>query len=129
MNREVEKMRNKRGQVQGAVYQLIFLAIGLVVVGTIVSFGANYMQDTQTDILNDVRAASCGQNSSGGSGGTILYTACPASYNSTISTLEAMKDTAEGQGTVTTVGILAVVIGLLLGVVALFGFLRGREGQ
>lgn len=97
-------MKNKKGQIQGAIYQLIFLAIGLVVVGVVVAFGADFVSDQQAG-----------------------FTADSTAYNATQESLNAMSDVGEGQGTVTTVGILAVVIGLLLGVVALFGFLRGRE--
>lgn len=97
-------MKNKKGQVQSAIYQLIFLAIGLVVVGVIVAFGANFISDQQATFTVDSTA-----------------------YNATQDSLNAMQDVGEGQGTVTTVGILAVVIGLLLGVVALFGYMRGRE--
>lgn len=97
-------MMNKKAQVQGAIYQLIFLAIGLVVTGVIVAFGANFIEDQQGDLTTSGTA-----------------------YNATVESLNAMQDVGEGQGTVTTVAILAVVIGLLLGVVALFGFLRGKE--
>ena len=95
---------NKKAQVQNGIYQLIFLAIGLVVVGVVVSFGAGFMADQQADQVTNSIA-----------------------YNATQASLEAMQDVGEGQGTVTTVGILAVVVGLLLGVVALFGFLRGSN--
>jgi ABC-type proline/glycine betaine transport system permease subunit len=97
-------MKNKKGQVQNGIYQLIFLAIGLVVVGVVVAFGAKFISDQQADL-----------------------TAGTTAYNATVESLGAMQDVAEGQGTITTVGILAVVIGLLLGVVALFGFMRGQE--
>ena len=96
--------KNKKGQVQGAIYQLIFLAIGLVVVGTITVFGANFIDQNDNSFTAGSYAANASQQS-----------------------LSALNDVAEGQGTVTTVGILAVVIGLLLGVVALFGFMRGRN--
>jgi hypothetical protein len=118
---------DKKGQVQQGVFQLLYLAIGILVVGIVVAYGATYLQSEQTDILNDVKAASCGLNASGGTAGAIQFTKCPAEYNATVQSLNAMQDVGEGQSTITTVGILAVVIALLLGVVALFGFMRGRE--
>lgn len=120
-------MRSKKGQIQGAVWQLIILAVGIIVIGVIVGFSADFMTDTQSDYAAKNLGVNCGQNSSGGTGAGLNYEACGYAYNATERNLNAMTDVGEGQGTVTTVGILAVVIGLLIGVVALFGFMRGRE--
>ena len=99
-------MNKKAQSINNGIYQLIFLAIGLVVVGVVVSFGAKFIADQQADLSSGTTA-----------------------YNATVQSLDAMQDVAEGQGTVTTVGILAVVVGLLLGVVALFGFMRSGSNQ
>lgn len=109
-------MNNKKGQIQSGINQLIFLAVGLVVVGVIVAFGSSFVYDNQQTFVPNT--AGCNATA---------RTSCGFAYNVSETSLSAMGDVSEGQGTVTTVGILAVVIGLLLGVVALFGFMRGRE--
>jgi len=138
---------NKKGQtVNAAIFTLIFLAIGLVVTGVVLSFGANFVQDEQVDFcdgtLDDNSCYACTNasfqvNTSGTNCFSTLnnnltgtrYQLLSTSWNATAESLGAMTDVAEGQGTVTTVAILAIVVGLLLGVVALFGFMRGRENQ
>ena len=118
---------NKKAQVQDGINQLVFLAIGILVVGFIVGFGATFLADEQANVASELNRANCARNATAGTGGTIGYSNCTTEYNATQRSLEAMQDVGEGQGTVTTVGILAIVIALLLGVVALFGFMRGNQ--
>lgn len=107
---------------------LLTLGIFLVIVGYILAFGQDFQQTSRNNIVSRNLASSCGQNSTGGSGGVILYTACPLSYNITVMNQDALATTANSQGTVATVGLLVVVVGLLVGVIGALGFAKKDEG-
>ena len=62
------------------VGDLLPLGITLVVVTVALAFGLQVLGDIKGDMDG---TTACGTNSTGGSGGTILYTQCPAEYNAT----------------------------------------------
>lgn len=100
-----DKMKkHKKGQIQSALYALLVLGLFLVVVGYILAFGSDFIQQRQA-----------------------TYTSGSYAFNASAQTLSAMTTVAQGQGTVSTVGILVIVVGLLVGVIAALGFAGQRR--
>jgi hypothetical protein len=84
------------------------------------------MNTSRTNYATQRVGANCGQNASGGSVG-IVYTGCGAAYNVTVSNLDSLTTVSQAQGTVTSVSILVIIIGLLIGVISLLGFAGRKE--
>ena len=113
-----DKKINKKGQMQVALYGLLTLALFIVIVGYIVGFGQSFIQQTRDNLQTRYAGAGCNATVTSG---------CGAGYNATVYTQQSLATVAEGQGTVATVGILVIVVGLLVGVVAVLGFAGRRQ--
>jgi len=93
---------NKRAQLNmGLLWGVIGLASVIVVAGLFLAFGA--------DIVDDINAD---------------FTANSYADNATTNTLEAMDTLSERQDTIAQIGIVVIIIGLLMGVVAFVGMRR-----
>jgi hypothetical protein len=77
------------------VGDLLPLGVTLVVVTVALAFGMQVVGDIRNDMDG---GAACGVNSSGGSGGTILYTGCPADYNATTNGLIGLSKLTSRSG-------------------------------
>lgn len=68
----------KKGQVISSLQSFI---MGIVTIGVILCVGLYILSSVKTSMI--VEAPNCGLNSTGGTGGTIGYSNCSASYNAT----------------------------------------------
>ena len=87
------------------------IAITFVALGVLLTFGISVQVDVRDDFVG---AASCGRNSTGGTGGTILYTACDYDYNATTKAIEANNNVASKLPILGTIIIAAIVVGVLV---------------
>ena len=92
---------------------LIGGAIAVVIVVMTVAFGQQFLSSTGASFVTG--AANCGANSTGGSSGTIAYTACGAGYNSTLSGISGLGTFSSNIGLISLAVVLVAVIGLLVG--------------
>jgi hypothetical protein len=92
--------------------ELIPIAITFVATGILVSFGLSIQSDVKDDFV--VLAANCGQNSSGGSGGTISYDACGYAYNATVNAQQANSNLSAKLPILATVIIASIVVAVLI---------------
>ena len=97
------------------------VALTLVVAGILIAFGLQILGDLRDSDSDVGVTASCGLNSSGGSSGTIAYTACGADYNATVDAVEAVGKLGTKIPLIATIVIAVIVIGLLVGI-------GGRKG-
>ena len=90
------------------------LTIGMIFVVTAIglAFGLNVLSDIKTDFIDTTRTA-CGTNSTGGSGGTILYTGCDADYNATVDAIGGVSKFTSKFGILATIVVAAIIIGVL----------------
>ena len=93
---------------------LLPIAITVVVVALVVAYGLQILSETQSDMATENTGTACGTNSTGGSAGTILYTNCGSAYNATGDGLEAVAKISTKLGTIVTVVLAVVVIGVLI---------------
>jgi hypothetical protein len=92
--------------------ELIPAAITFVAVGVLLSFGLSIQSDVRKDFV--VLAANCGQNSSGGTGGTISYAACGYAYNATLNAQVANSNLSSKLPILATVIIASIVVAVLI---------------
>jgi len=97
---------------------LVTIALVMVVFGMILTIGGEIQEDVKEDQVTNV--ASCGRNSTGGTGGTILYTLCPTSYDVGDAALTAQLELAQKQTSIVSAGVGIFILGLLIGGFALF---------
>ena len=88
------------------------IALVFVVAGIGIAYGLQVMGEIKTDMITDT--AGCGLNSTGGTGGTLLYNQCPAEYNATGSAIDGVAKFPEKFGTIATIVIAAIVIMILV---------------
>ncbi len=98
---------------------LLALAIVMALFGLILSITSDVQQDITTDQLTNT--ANCGKNSTGGTGGTITYTACP-SYIVGNESLTAQYKLATKQSTLVTAGVGIFILTLLIGGFAVYKY-------
>ena len=103
----------KKGEMGGWSGALIGGAIAVVIVVMTVAFGQQFLTNAGENFVTG--AANCGANSTGGSGGTISYSACGAAYNSTLEGTSGLGTFSENIGLIALAVVLVAVIGLLLG--------------
>ena len=87
------------------------VAVTFVALGVLISFGLNIQSDVKSDFTGGV---ACGTNSTGGSGGTILYTGCGADYNASTNAIEANANLASKLPILGTIIIAAIIVGVLV---------------
>ena len=88
------------------------IGLTLIVLGIGLSYGLNVMEDIQGDYVDGSTA--CGVNSTGGTGGTILYSGCGAGYNATTDAIAGVAKLPEKMGLIATVIVAAIIIGILV---------------
>ena len=93
---------------------LLPIAITIVLVALVVAYGLQIMGETRTDIATENAGTACGTNSTGGTAGTILYSSCGEAYNATTEGIEATAKITTKLGTIVTVVLAVVVIGVLI---------------
>lgn len=91
---------------------LVPVGVSFVVIAVVLAFGQNILTDVRTDFVTDV--ASCGLNSTGGTAGTILYTACDYDYNNSVDGQSAVENVSEKLPLLGLVIAAAIIIGILL---------------
>lgn len=103
----------KKAQLSFSVWQgLLSFAIVMALFGMILTITAGVQEDLKDDQI--VYGASCGRNTTGGTGGTIEYSACNDAFHVANESLEAQVSLSAKQGTLVTAGIGIFIIGLLI---------------
>lgn len=97
-------MKNVEGNIQGFILSIVGVAIVLAV-------GLIILQQLLTNIVSTNSKASCGLNSTGGSGGTILYTRCGEAYNATGAVVTQLGTVPQWIGIIITVALAFIVLG------------------
>lgn len=87
-------------------------AITFVALGVLLAFGLN----VQTSVRNTfvTGAASCGANSTGGTGGVIAYDLCGYGYNASSNAILSNYNLSANMPILGTIVIAAVVVGVLI---------------
>lgn len=88
------------------------VAIAFVFVAVVIGVGATLLSNIQTS-QGYGTTASCGLNSTGGTGGTILYTSCSTAANATGQGLVSVDELASWLPTIALVIAASIVIGVL----------------
>ena len=101
-------------QTKFEIGQLLPIGLTIVVLGIALAYGLQVMGDIKTDMVTDNLGASCGQNSTGGSAGTIEYTKCGYAYNSTGDAVEGVAKIPAKLPMIVTVIVAAVIIGIIV---------------
>jgi len=102
---------HRKGQLNlNLLWGVIGLASVIVVAGLFIAFGADITDDIQDDFITG--AAGCNSTD---------VTGCGHAYNITGNALEATETLSERQDTIAQIGIVVIIIGLLMGVVAFVG--------
>lgn len=104
--------KSKKGQTV-SLRELMNIAIIVVVIALTAAFGIQVLDDTANDDEDIGSVASCGLNSTGGSGGTILYTNCGADYNATQDGILGVAKIPAKLPIIVTVVVAVIIIGLL----------------
>ena len=107
-------MKTKTKGQMGGITALAGLAVTLVVVGLVAVIGIELMDDTQTDIAEDNLAVDCGLNSTGVTGGTVLYTNCGAAYNGSGDAIEGIAKIPEKLPLIVTAVVGAILISIII---------------
>ena len=94
------------------------LALVMALFGLVLTITGDVQQDITDDQVTNT--ASCGRNSTGGTGGTILYTACPNAYAVGDASLDAQLELAQKQSTLVTAGVGIFILSLLIGSFAVY---------
>jgi len=103
-------MKTKKGQL--SIGSLLPIGITFVVLAIALGLGATVLdsiQDTQID-----STARCGLNSTGGTGGTLLYDGCGYDYNVSSFGLDSVDEVSSWMPTVALVVVAVVIIGLVM---------------
>ena len=115
-----KRKMNKKGQginsLTNGFFALMFMAVAIVVVVVINTFGADFVTDQQSAYVTG--AAGCNSTD---------VSSCGAAYNISVAGLDAQLALGEGTEDVTDVGIITIVLALLIGLVTLFGVMGFRR--
>lgn len=110
---------NKKGQLSFNMWGgLLSLAIVMALFGLILTITSDVQEDIRDDQVDN--SANCGRNSTGGTGGTISYSACGGAYEIGNESLNAQLELAQKQNTLVTAGIGIFILSLLIGGFALY---------
>ena len=93
---------------------LVPVAITFVIAGIVLAFGLNIQGNLRTSDADYGSTAACNLNTTGGTGGTILYSGCGADYNATVAAEGAVNNVATKLPLIALVIAAAIVIGVLL---------------
>ena len=101
-------MKSKKGQIQ----QMVPFALAFIVVVIVVALGGSILGTFQNTQITST--AGCGLNSTGGTGGTLLYNGCQSAYNITSKGLEGIKTFGDYMPVMAIVLVITVIVGILL---------------
>ena len=104
-------MENRK-EVNFDINDMAKIGLVLVITGIVIALGLQIMGDVQTDMVTG--DANCGANSTGGSGGTIGYSACPAEFNATGDAIEGVAKLPAKMPIIATVVVAAIIIGIII---------------
>jgi hypothetical protein len=88
------------------------IAVTFVALGVLIGFGLSVQSSIKEEFVT--YTASCGRNSTGGTGATILYTGCGADYNSSVKAIEANSNLSSKLPVLATIVVAAIVVGVLI---------------
>jgi len=94
------------------IQDILPIGLTLVVTGIGIAYGLNILGETKDDFF--VRGVACGTNSTGGTGGTILYTGCDADYTAASNTVVGVGKLPEKMPLIVNVIVAAIIIGILI---------------
>lgn len=111
---------NKKGQMSGAVWGLVGVAVAFVVVALVLAFGAMILADTRTDMMpaNASYTATCNETSG-------IYTGCDHAVLTAGYGLESTSKLSDKLPLIATVIVAVIIIGLLIAGFA--GFMAGKR--
>lgn len=109
----------------GMLIEFVLLVAVIALVAVLV-FQVN--DDTRTELVADNLKASCGLNSTGGTSGTILYTACGVGYNATIDADTAIAKIPKNLKILATAVVFSVIIFVIVRVIPM-GNVSGTGGS
>ena len=87
------------------------MALQIVILGIIVAIGATVLVGMRDNYVTG--ATGCGVNSTGGSGGTILYNLCGADYNTSDAAATGLGEYGNWFSIIIIVSIAAVILALI----------------
>lgn len=108
---------NKKGNIQAGLMTLVVGVLLLVVVAFVLSSGSSLLGTQQSTITP---VANCGLNSTGGTGGSIGYTACGYAYNASQNGLVGLNTMAAQQPSIGSIVVLAAIVVILFGIIGYF---------
>jgi hypothetical protein len=88
------------------------IALVFIIAGLGIAYGLQAMGEAKSDMVTD--SVGCGLNSTGGTGGTLLYNQCPAEFNATNSAISGVAKFPSKFGTIVTIVIAAIIIMILV---------------
>ena len=91
---------------------LFGVAVTFVALGVLITFGLNVQTDVRSGFVT--HTTGCGLNSTGGSGGVLLYTGCGYEYNASRDAISANGNIASKLPILGTIVIAAIVVGVLI---------------
>lgn len=143
------QLGSKKGQVggiQGGFYALMFMAVAIIIVVVVNSFGTEFVDEQRADFctgtnvaFDDGQCYQCQALFTHNATGNDCYNATntsqtvartsftTAAYNVTVAGLSAQETLSEGTEDVTDVGIITIVLGLLIALIGIFGFAGYRS--
>lgn len=105
-------MRAKKGQL--SIGSLLPIGITFVVLAIALGLGATVLTSVQDTQATNNAGTHCGLNSTGGTGGTLLYDGCGYSYNISGFGLNSVDEVSSWMPTVALVVVAVVIIGLVM---------------
>jgi hypothetical protein len=93
---------------------MVPVAVTFVVVGIVIAFGINILNDVRTDFQTKYTGPNCNQNSSGGTGTGINDQGCGWEYNATVDAIDANVNVSDKLPLLGLVVAAAIIIGVLL---------------
>ena len=105
--------------IQAGIMVLVLGALMLIVAAFVLSSGSSLLQTQQT-AQGLGSTAACGLNSTGGTGGTLLYSGCGYAYNATTYGLSGLNTVSQQQASIGSIVVLATIVVILFGVIGYF---------
>jgi len=93
---------------------LLPIGLTIVVLGIALAYGLQVMGDISDETVADNIGYHCGQNSTNGTGNTLLYDGCGWSYNATTDAVEGVSKIPSKLPMIVTVVVAAVIIGIIV---------------
>ena len=114
----MKSINQKKKYDMTMLYEFILL-VAVVAIVAIMVFQIS--DDARNDIVASNTKASCGRNSTGGTSGTILYTACGTAYNATLDSDSAVAKIPKSLKLLGTAVVFGAVLWVILRVIPMRG--------